>query len=280
MSGTICFLCGLEGGASDSHGWVSVYTICLLVFGIVLIGCFVICEMYFASFPLVPMRVFVGRVNIAALISATFHSFCFISYDYFLPLYFQVILGASPIMSGVYLLALVIPLSCFSAATGAFIKRTGDYHHAAWFGSIFMTIGTGLFIDFGSTYILWKIIVYQVIAGVGAGPLFLSPMLALQTHLRKEDVAAGSSAFTFLRSIATSISIVVGGVIIQKGIERSSLTNIGSGQGSDIVQQKERYTQALSHLWIFYTAISGLVVLSALLLTERNYGQKESKPEE
>lgn len=271
MSGTICFLCGLEGGASSSYGWASAYTLCLFVIGIFVIGCFVIYEMHFASLPLVPMRIFVGRVNIAALMSATLHSFVFISYDYFLPLFYQVILGASPIMSGVYLLALVVPLSLISAATGAFIKRTGDYHHAAWFGSIVMTIGTGLFINFSSTYILWKIIAYQVIAGIGAGPLFLSPMIALQNHLRKNDIAAGTAAFTFLRSIATSISIVVGGVIIQKGADSNSLIDIGFGQDSNTAQRKERYTNALSTLWIFYTAITGLLILTSFMITKRSH---------
>lgn len=269
VGGTICFLCGLEGGASVIHGWASGYTISLLVVGAALIGSFVVYEMSFATLPLVPMRVFFGRAKVAALTAATFHGFAFIAYDYFLPLYFQVVLGKSPIMSGVYLLALVTPLSLASAGTGLFIKKTGNYHYAAWFGSVLMAVGTGLFIDFDSHHVTWKIIVYQAITGIGAGPLFLSPMLALQNHLRKADVAAGTSAFTFLRSISSSISVIVGGVVLQKGLHTSSLTDINSVQGSDIVQKRDSYVRALSSLWIFYTALTGLIVLSSILITKR-----------
>lgn len=279
VGGTICFLCGLEGGASGSYGWKSAYTISLLVAGAVLICLFVIYEIYLAPSPLVPMRVFIGRVNVAAISAATSHSFVFIAYDYFLPLYFQVILRASPVMSGVYLLALVTPLSLCSAATGVVIKKTGNYHYAAWFGSVIMAIGTGLFINFNSSYTLWKIIIYQLIAGIGAGPLFLSPMLALQNHLRKEDIAAGTSAFTFLRSISTSVSIVVGGVVLQKGIKSSTLTDISSVRGGDVAEKRENYAQALSTLWIFYTAITGVVVLSSLMITKRVHGQDHGKEE-
>lgn len=269
VCGTVCFLCGLEGGASVLHGWVSTYTLSLLVVGVIVVGFFIIYEMSFATFPLVPMRVFIGRVNIAALLAATSHSFVFISYDYFLPLYFQLVLGESPIMSGVYLLALVTPLSLTSAATGFYIKQTGNYHLAAWIGSVVMTVGTGLFIMFNNEYTIWKIIIFQIIAGIGAGPLFLSPMLALQNHLRKADVAAGISAFTFLRSISSSVSIIVGGVVLQKGLGSTTLTDINSIQGSGVVEKREHYAQALSTLWIFYTAITSVIVLNSMLITKR-----------
>lgn len=274
--GTIVFLCGLEGGASG-HDWVSAYTLSLLILGGLLLMIYVLWEARFASFPITPMRIFSGRLSAASIIVGTIHGFIFIAYDYYLPLYYQVILGATPIMSGVYLFALVIPLSVVSAGTGIFIKKTGNYHHALWFGSIFMTVGTGLFIDFGTKYTLWKIIIYQAIAGIGAGPLFIGPLLALQNNIQKEDIATASSALTFLRSMASSISIVVGGVILQSGLPGMSLTNSAVHSGGSGPEHSTNtaklYVGALQDMWIFYTALGGIVIVAAFMITSAESGR-------
>jgi fucose permease len=172
----------------------------------------------------------------------------------------------------VYLFALIIPLSILSAGTGWYIKKTGNYHYAAWFGSVVMAIGTGLFIDFGPSKQLWKIVVYQMVAGLGAGLLFLSPMIALQNHLSKEDTAMGTSALTSLRSIASTLSIVIGGVVLQKNLNGRSLTDVkpdnsnGDGKGQSVDQSLREYMKALDTMWIFYTAMCGLVVISSLMV--------------
>jgi MFS family permease len=128
-----------------------------------------------------PLSVFSKRSNIAALGTCFCHAFVFIPGNYFLPLYFQAVLGATPILSGVYLLPTAIALSIFSILTGIVIRKTGQYLAAIWFGMTLMTIGTGLFIDLGANSSWAKIIIYQAIAGIGVGPNFQAPLIALQS---------------------------------------------------------------------------------------------------
>lgn len=149
-----------------------------------------------------------------------------------------------------------------------------------------MTTGTGLFTSFDSHTVWWKIIVFQIVAGVGAGPLFQSPLIALQSHLNTADVAAGTSAFTFLRSIATSVSVVVGGVVLQHGLGSSSLTNLGSdvkssssnphhwsqGEKADSV-----YTSALGKMWIFYTSVCGAAIIFSLFIRKKGLRDVEDE---
>lgn len=65
--------------------------------------------------------------------------------EYYLPLYFQSVLSASPSYSG----ALVLPLTSVEAITGlisgVYIHRTGRYVGMIQFGAIFMALGNGLF---------------------------------------------------------------------------------------------------------------------------------------
>jgi hypothetical protein len=123
IGGTACFLYGLEVGASDQRPWASAMVISLLVFGLVILGLFAFYEARFATNPLIPGRTLSSRTNCASIIVLCLHSFVFISYDYFLPLYFQAVLGFNAIVSGVCLLALVVPLSAFTMSTGWYVKR-------------------------------------------------------------------------------------------------------------------------------------------------------------
>lgn len=50
-----------------------------------------------------------------------------------------------------------------------------------WFGMTMMTIGFGLFINFDVHSSWAKIIIYQIIAGIGVGPNFQAPLIALQS---------------------------------------------------------------------------------------------------
>lgn len=269
--GTVCFLYGLESGAGRTYSWNSAFVICLMVAGLALLGFFGMYEWRYAKHPLLRLRTFGGRNKGACLLVAFVHSFVFIAYDYFVPLYFQVVLGASPIFSGLYLFALVLPLSAFSAGTGMFVKRTGRYRRAIWFGIAFMTIGTGLFISLDPYLVWWKIILFQIVAGIGAGPLFQSPLIALQSHLKSADVAAGTSAFTFLRNFATCISVVIGGVVLQRGLGSESPTNLSHpdvSNSEDRTAHSNTYTTSLSHMWMFYTSVCALGVFASLFIPE------------
>jgi DNA repair protein RAD50 len=74
------------------------------------------------------------------------HAFVFMSGSYWLPLYYQGVLGASSLLSGVYLLPYVLSLSFVSAGAGVYIKKTGKYKLVIVSGLIVMVLGFGLFI--------------------------------------------------------------------------------------------------------------------------------------
>ncbi|KAK5048634.1 hypothetical protein LTR84_005725 [Exophiala bonariae] len=268
LGGTIAFLLGLESGASVQYSWKSAYTLGLLIGGLVILGLSFLWESGWAKQPLIPVKLLIGRSNLAALSAAFGHSMVFIAYDFYLPLYFQVVLHATPIMSGVYLLALIVPLSMMSYATGLYIRKTNKYTWTARLGSALMTLGTGLYISLGPSANFPKIILYQLVAGIGGGMLFLSPMMAIQAHLPPESMASGLSGFSFLRNLGTAISIVIGGVILQKGLGTNMLT---AGHGNDAATSitPEKYTSSLQVMWIFYTAICGVMLLASLLIVQK-----------
>ncbi|KAG8527086.1 uncharacterized protein KY384_008515 [Bacidia gigantensis] len=294
--GTVMFLLGLEYGGVN-YPWKSATVICLLVFGIATVALFFTNEWKLARYPVMPIRLFKSRSNIACLIVCFIHGMVFIAGAYYLPLYFQTVLGASPILSGVYLFPFVLSLSFTSVAGGIFIKKTGQYLPPIWFGMIFMAIGFGLFVDLPSTRDWSRLITFQIIAGLGVGPIFQGPLIALQTHVEPRDIATATSLFGFTRNIATSISVVIGGVIFQNRMIaqqarlRSTLPadvalRLGSGNAAssaDVVRalpDAQRrvvdvvYTDSLQKIWIFYVAIAVVGVLASFAIQKKTLSKQ------
>ena len=103
---------------------------------------------------------------------------------------------------------MVLSLSVVSAVTGIVMKKTGRYREAIVSGLFFMTLGYGLFIDL-KAYASWpRIIIYQLIAGIGIGPNFQAPLVAFQANIRPSDMATATATFGFVRQLSTSMSVV------------------------------------------------------------------------
>lgn len=226
-------------------------------------------EARFAANPVIPFRIFQKATNIASFALACAHSFVFISYDYFLPLYFQVVLGFRPIIAGVSLFPLLIPLTVTTLLGGLFTRRTGNYILPIFIGAVLMTLGNGLFVSFGVSTEWAKIVAFQIITGTGAGVLFQSPMIAIQTHTHQKDLAAAMSAFSFLRSLFSSMSVVIGTVLLQRNLGGGSLTP-GQLHSNGEVQtegpEKGTYVDALHVMWAFFTGVAGCMLLAAVFI--------------
>ena len=69
----------------------------------------------------------------------------------------------------------------------------GKYLYPIVFGFAMMTLGYGLFIDLDAESSLAKIVLYQIVAGLGVGPLFQAPLIALQSLVPKGDIAAATA---------------------------------------------------------------------------------------
>ncbi|KAK3954318.1 major facilitator superfamily domain-containing protein [Pseudoneurospora amorphoporcata] len=299
VGGTLMILLGLEFGGV-TYPWKSATVICLIVFGIVMIGIFGVIEWKVAEYPVIPMRLFKRRASVASLLVCACQGFVFISGSYYLPLYFQAVLGASPLLSGVYVLAFAMSLSIVSAATGVYIKKTGKYLPPIIFGMTVMTLGFGLFIDLEARPNWAKIILYQIVAGVGVGPNFQAPLIALQTTVPGRDVAAATGTFGFIRQLSTSISVVIGGVVFQNRMEKqhdrlvqelgpdnaslltggSAASNVGRLASLPPDQRqiaREAYFNALRVMYIVYVAFSALGLFISLFVGSRTLSKEHEE---
>jgi hypothetical protein len=234
IGGAVMLLLGLHLGGVHSP-WNSATVVCLVVFGVITSALFILNEWKFAVYPLMPIRLFQSVSSSAAYAVCFLQGFSFLGVAYYLPLYFQSVLSASPLMSGVYLIPFFVSSAVMAAAAGIFIQSTGKYLPTLWTGLAAMTLGIGLFINLDMDAKWAKVIIYQLIAGAGSGMSTEGPLLAAQAAMPAQDMATTTATLGFVRSMSSAISIVVGGVIFQNEMSKKAAA-LATDLGPEIAQ--------------------------------------------
>lgn len=125
VSGLVVLLFGFTSGETN---WSSAQTIACLVVGVCVLGAAVVVELKTKRSPVIPPRLFRIRTAAGLFVGVFLHSFSFISFSYYEPLYFQA-LGATPLMSGVLLMPFSVGTAVFGVIAGfivAKVKRTKE----------------------------------------------------------------------------------------------------------------------------------------------------------
>ncbi|KAB8276210.1 major facilitator superfamily domain-containing protein [Aspergillus minisclerotigenes] len=298
---TLMVLLGLNFGG-ETFAWNSPQVICLIVFGSLFSIIFFCGEKYVAKYPLMPLKMLKHRSTIAVALVTLFHGAVFIACEYWLPLYFQSARQASPMRSGLMVLPLVLAEGVFSGISGWLIHRTGKYAEQIWIGTVLLTLGTGLFIRLNPTSPLVELIIFQVIGGAGSAILFAPPLIALQAMVAQDDTASATAMLGFIRTMAMSVSIVVGGVVFQNSMagERSrleaaglmdeiveELTGASAAASTEVIKtlndpSKIRtvagaFSSSLQNMWIMYTCMAGVAVLASAFIVNQPLSEEHTE---
>lgn len=113
----------------------------------------------------------------------------FITHMFLLPLYFQVILGASPIGSGLHNMPLIIAFIVTSIAGATFVTKMGMPMYVMLIGSIIASVGSGLLYTFGANTSEGQWIGYLVLLGLGYGFILQMGVVVGQAASKPEDMA-------------------------------------------------------------------------------------------
>jgi hypothetical protein len=298
---TILVLVGLDFGG-NIFPWNSPKVICLIVFGTVTIGFFLFNEQRLAKYPLMPLGVFKSWSNDAVFLVVFAHGMVLIGVEYYMPLYLQSVQQASPLRSGVLLLPLIVVQACFEILSGYLIHRTGRYREFIWAGSILMTIGTGLYITFGANTSIAVIVGLEIVGAPGPALLFQAPVAAIQNTVSQGDTAAATSSLLFLRSIAMSLSVVVGGVVFQNsmdarqsslaaaGLSESVLDALSGSQAAanvditnliqDVSQRQvvlEAFAWSTRNMFIVYTCLSAITIVASMFIKHKKLSTEHTE---
>jgi hypothetical protein len=162
---------------------------------------------------------------------------------YYVPIWFQAVLGVSAVGSGIRTLPLVLPMVGGSVWGGAITFKTGYYTPPMIVGSFILTVGAGLLTTWSVTTKQAEWIGYQVIFGFGLGLGMQQGNMAIQTVLPKKDVSTGTALVFFGQALGGTVSISVA-----QNIFASKLRDyLGSIEDLDVAPIVHAGTTALRH---------------------------------
>ncbi|KAJ9606145.1 hypothetical protein H2200_009106 [Cladophialophora chaetospira] len=282
---TVMLLLGLDLGGAV-YPWGSAKVICLIVFGSLMIVVFIYSERKLAKYPVIPLSLF-GTRNAATLLLSFCHGMVFIGAEYYLPLFFQSVKEASPLRSGVLLVPLIVATAGTGVLNGVFIHRTGQYRPSMWIGTALMTLGTGLFVSMDAYTPIATIIGFEIVEGVGAGLLFEPPLLAIQQGVHQDEVGTATSTQSFIRTLAISLGVIVGGIIFQQsmdlrrtvlqqaGLSSTILDNLsGKNAGANVnlarslppaqeLAVKQAFAWSIRNMFIMFTCMGAIAIIAS-----------------
>ena len=126
-----------------------------------------------------------------------------------LPLYLQIVKGASPTEAGLQLLPMTLGIMAGSVFSGQMISRTGRYRIYPIVGSALLTISLFLFhyVEFDTP--IWQTMIIMVFFGIGLGFNFQPLTLAVQNAVPPQQIGVATSTATFTRQIGGTIGTAV-----------------------------------------------------------------------
>ncbi|OTA69320.1 MFS general substrate transporter [Hypoxylon sp. EC38] len=224
--------------------------------------------------PTMPPRLFSHRTSLGSYGLTFIHSPCSYWITYFLPLYFQAVLEADPVTSGVDLLPTVIVSMPFAILAGVGLSKFGRYRPWHFIGVGLFASSFGLFslLDENSSRAYSAGI--QCIGAAGAGILTTTTLPAAQSPLEEQDQAVATATWAFIRSFGAIFNSRVNEISgrLQNETLQNMLTNGGAyglASGPSLkTQVKSIYVDSLRLCWQVGVGFSLLGFFAALVVKE------------
>jgi EmrB/QacA subfamily drug resistance transporter len=279
-------LCCTLGGTT--YGWGSPVVVGLGVASLVLVVLFANAERRAAE-PILPPRLFANPVfSVTSAIGLVVGFALFGSVTY-LPLFLQVVNGASPTGSGLQILPLMLGLLITSIASGQIISRTGTYKPFPIAGTAVMVIGLALLSTMDASTTRVEASAFMFVLGLGLGLVMQVLVLAVQNAVDYRDLGVATSGATLFRSIGGSVGTAVLGSIfsnrlsaeLSSSLPASARHALGGGIGQANPAALHRlpapihaiyvaaFTNALGTVFVVAAVVAGVAFLLSWALPQR-----------
>ena len=154
----------------------------------------------------------------------------------FIPLYLQLVYGASPTSSGLRMLPLMAGLLAAAIGSGRAISRIGRYKIVPIAGTAILVAGMYLLSLLRVGTAPWLASVYMLVVGIGIGLVMQVLVLVVQNDAQPAEIGVATSTATFFRSVGGSFGVAIFGTIFASRLAgqlahfpRSVTERLGSG---------------------------------------------------
>jgi EmrB/QacA subfamily drug resistance transporter len=192
-----------------SWGWASGAAFaCYIIGGLGLVA-FVWVESRVGDDALIPLRLFRNRNFAVGSAQSTVIGIAMFGGIASVPLYLQIVKGASPTKAGLLILPMVLGIMSASMVAGQITAHTGKYKIFPVLGSLALVAGLLLLHTVGADTVLWRTDVYMALFGIGLGLNMQTVVMAMQNAVPVQDMGVTTSSVTFFRQVGGTIGTAV-----------------------------------------------------------------------
>ncbi|KAK7012809.1 efflux pump FUS6 [Favolaschia claudopus] len=219
VASTTSLMIGLTWGGVQ-YPWSSPRILTSLILGCIGLGAFLVYEFTVASNPIVPRGLLSTRTSLSGFIQTSMLFIVLICLLYYMPVYFQACMDASPIASGVDIFGLAFSVAPSALLVGLSIAKSRQYRPQIWVSWSLVIIGTGLFTTLTVDSSRAKAIGFQIIPGMGLGMMTAAVFFPILAPLPVESNAHAIALYTFVRNFSNIIAVTVGGTVLQNELAK------------------------------------------------------------
>ena len=279
LSTAVMFFLALQYSARP-HAWHTSRVIGLLVGAGCGMICFIAWQWWKGDRALIPPSLMTQRSVAAGCFNTFFLYATLLIQVYYLPIWFQAIRHNSALGSGVGMIPYLVGNSLFAILVGVFVSKIGYFKPPAILGSAIATIGSGLLSTLTVNSSSSKWIGYEILTSVGIGMAVQQGYVSVQSVLKRENLAVGSSLASAFQALGGAIFATVGNTVLLNELYDAALPGVNidavvaaGATGFRGLVPEERipalldvYNAALRKVFVVGIVSSGLGFVAALCL--------------
>ncbi|KAH7907493.1 major facilitator superfamily domain-containing protein [Hygrophoropsis aurantiaca] len=264
------------------YPWSSPRVLVPLVLGIVGLFGFLAYESKYPKYPIVPFSLMSTATGLSGFLQTFILPIGVMASVYYVPVYFQACMSASPIASGVDRFGAVFTLAPAGIVAGASVTRSGGYRVQLWIAWSLVVVGMAMLSTLDADSSRAYAVAIQIIGGCGAGAISTTTYFPALAPLDVSQNAQALAFFAFLRNFAQVWGITIGGTILQNqlharlpptftsqfpegtAIAYSIIPIISTLEEPLKTQVRVAFAESLRVIWRVFIGIGGMGLLASL----------------
>jgi len=190
-------------------GWGSGRSLTAYAVGAVGLVAFVLAERAMGEAALIPLRIFRIRAASVTIAASVIVGMAMFGGIMMLPLYMQIVHGASPTEAGLLMLPMVAGMMTASIGSGIVIGRTGQVRAFPRVGSAVIVLGLFLLSFTTADTPLPLVSVSMFVLGIGLGSCMQPLLLVVQNAVPSSDIGVATASSTFFRQLGGTLGVAV-----------------------------------------------------------------------
>jgi DNA-binding MarR family transcriptional regulator len=187
----------------------------------------------------------------------------------YLPLFLQVVKGASPTASGLEMLPMMAGMLVTSILSGQLISRTGRYKIFPIIGTLVMAVGLYLMSRMTAQTTTQTASMIMLLLGLGLGMVMQVLVIAVQNDVEYRDLGVATSGATLFRLVGGSLGTAVLGAVFSFSLAHALARVLPgsarvSGHGALNPETLRQLSPALRDIYIHaFTVALGTIFMAA-----------------